>query len=479
MSNATAIYARISEDELGTEAGVRRQLEDGRALAEARGWDVVAEFSDNDVSAYNGSARAGYQELMRRAEAGEFSRIVCYHTSRLWRSRTERAAGIGMLAAARVSLVAVKGPDLDLSSAYGRGMADLVGAFDTMESDVKSERVARAALQRALEGRASGGVAYGWRRVREVGADGKVTSWHDVVDEEQAAVVRDIVDRLLAGEPLRRIADDLNARGVPTPKAAGEWRNSTVRKLALRPNNIALRVHRGEVIGDAAWPAIVDRDKHDRVVALLSDPKRATTRSAARRHLLTYGIGECGTCGSVLRHVTMKRSRGREHHLYACEAQGCVGRAADKVDQLVTDFVVERLTRPDAADAFAPDAAAAIDASDRADAVRARLDQAADRYADGEIDDRQLARITERLRPQLVEAEQKAREARRSAAADVLDGIVGPEAAKTWEASDVHRRRAILEALGVRVRILPTRPGPGFEHRDVAIDIPTRLTGVS
>ena len=42
--------------------------------------------------------------------------------------------------AAGVSVIATKGPSLDMSTAYGRAMAGLLGEFDTMEVEVKAER---------------------------------------------------------------------------------------------------------------------------------------------------------------------------------------------------------------------------------------------------------------------------------------------------------------------------------------------------
>jgi site-specific DNA recombinase len=464
-----ALYARISEDDLGTEAGVRRQLEDGRQLAAARGWTVVAEFSDNDISAYNGKVRAGYRDLMAGASRREFSRIVCYHTSRLWRSRPERAEAIGALAEAGVSVVAVKGPDLDLGSAYGRGLAGLMGEFDTLESEVKGERVARAALQRARDGRANGVCPYGWVRVYERDQRGEVTSWRDEVDEDAAAVVRDIVERLLAGDSLRAIRDDLNARGVPTPQGRGEWRTSSVRKLALRPGNVADRTHHGKVIGPAAWPPIVDRDKHDRVTALLTDPGRVRSRDGARKHLLTYGIGECGVCGAVLRAVAKRRGE-RVFELYVCDDKGCVGRSRERVDELVSGVVVARLAQPDALDLLGPDEQEAAAATERAEGLRARLDLAADQYADGILDGRQLERITAKLRPQLEAAEREARQARAGAQLDVLDGLTGADAAAAWDWLEVGPRRAVLQVLGIRVSIMPTRQGPGFVPSDVHIE---------
>lgn len=143
------LYARISQDEHGTEKGVQRQLEDARALAEARGWQVVGEWSDNDVSAYSGATRAGYSALIEAAAAGELHRIVVYMTSRLWRSRRERAEAMDLLADRRISIAAVSGPELELASAAGRMVAGILGEFDTAESAIRGERVARAALQRA------------------------------------------------------------------------------------------------------------------------------------------------------------------------------------------------------------------------------------------------------------------------------------------------------------------------------------------
>jgi site-specific DNA recombinase len=471
-----ALYARISQDELGLERGVQRQLADARQLAEARGWEIVAEFTDNDVSAYNGAHRKGYSDLIARAEAGDFEHIVVYQTSRLCRSRPERADVIDRLGRLRVSVAAVRGPELDLASSSGRMVADVLGAFDTMESEVKGERVARAALQRAQEGRANGPVAYGWRREYQTDGSGRVVDFRDVEDPEQAAVVREIVDRILGGDTLRGIADDLEARGIPTPsgRPGVRWRHSTVRKLALRPANVAQRIHQGRVIGDAAWPPIIDPDRHARVVAHLTAPRgdRPRLAPANRKHLLTYGEAfACGVCGGPLR-VARKRSAGKVYELYVCDEAGCVGRSRDKVDDLIGAVVVERLSRPDAIDLLAGDDEAAREAHERAEALRARLNVAADQYADGAIDGEQLRRITARLRPELEAAEEEARRSRPVAVPAELEELTRDDAEAVWSGLDVRRRRAILDVLGLRVRILPTRQGPGFVEEDVEVRWP-------
>lgn len=467
-----ALYARISQDDLGTEKGVGRQLEDAQQLAEGRGWEVVATYADNDVSAYNGDRREQYQRLMSDADAGAFDRIVVYQTSRLWRSRRERAEAMERLAEVKVGVAAVKGPELDLATASGRLMADVLGSFDTMESDVKSERVARAALQRAQEGRANGAPAYGWRREYETDDAGRRSGFRDVEDPERADVVREIVARIIDGEGLRPIADDLNRRGVPTPsgRPGTIWRHTTLRKLALRPANVALRVHKGEIIGAAAWPAIIDDDAHERVGALLRSPQRRTrTGDSNRRHLLTYGVGECGICGGVLR-ASMKGNAhyGSKKLLYVCDETGCTGRNVANVDELVGAVVVARLSEPDARDVFAQGDDRRAELGRQVDELRGRLNDAADQYADGHIDGQQMKRITERLRPQLDAAEHEYRRAA-PASFDVPDELLGDKAAEAWERLDVVTRRDVLEALGLRVVIDRQRPGPGFDPEAVRI----------
>jgi site-specific DNA recombinase len=497
-----ALYARISQDDEGLKRGVDRQLEDARTLAAARGWKVVGEWADNDVSAYSGAHRAGYAEMMAEAEAGAFDRIVVYQTSRLWRSRRERANAMELLAQRRVSVVAVDGHDLDLASASGRMVADIMGAFDTAESAIKGERVARAALQRAQDGRAASQVLYGWKRERIISEDGKVVSFRDVEHPEHAAVVREIVERLLAGHSLRAIADDLERRCVPVPSGRDgvQWRSGTVRKLALRPANVAKRVHHGVerdehgkrkprhshpcddrcVVGGAAWPALVTEQQHRQVVGLLTDrTRRLNPDTSTRQHLLTYGIGRCGVCGGALRvrserYHRKRTGEDRVRSLYTCDAGGCTTRAVEPVDDLVRAVVVERLSRPDAADLLRAPMRASdgrAQAQEHAEKLRRRLDDAAADYADGLLDRQQLQAITTRLRPKLDEAVREAGRGPRAPSREPLrEALDAGDVGRLWAELDVHRRRALLTALGMAVVINPTRPGPGFEPRDVGIE---------
>ncbi|OKI34580.1 hypothetical protein A6A25_25265 [Saccharothrix sp. CB00851] len=470
------MYARISEDPLGLEKGVKRQVADCRGLCGQRGWKIGDEFVDNDLSALKGGPRPEYERLMEAVAAGEITRIVAFQMSRLWRNRRERVEAIEKLKAAGVPVTLVKGSELDMTTAQGRAMAGLLGEFDTMESEVKAERVEAAARQRAEEGKANGPVAYGWRRVKIRNASGEVVDWHDEVDPEEAAIVREIVERLLARESLNAITADLNARGISTPQGGKPWRTSSVRKLALRLANIARRARGRQDFGPAAWPSIIERDQHDQVVALLNDPSRVKTRGGARQHLLTFGIGCCGKpgCGARLR-VAHKWANARRKEqgkvaLYVCYSKSaCVGRRVDWVDDLVERVVVRRLQEPDALDLLARDDDKARAARERVETIRARLNGAADDYADGVIDREQLRRITTALRPELEKAEQRSMRAVQGIPSDMVVSMIGAHAAERWRELKVTQKRALLEAMGVVVTILPARGGAGFKPESVDV----------
>lgn len=472
-ADRVVIYARISEDMTGDAAGVSRQLEAGRELAASRGFIIVTEATDNDLSALRGKDRPGYRKVLDLVRAEKVDHVICWQTSRLLRNRRERAEAIELFSKHRVGILAVKGISFDLTTAYGRGQAGLLGEFDTMESEVKAERVAAAAADRAKRGRPNGRLGYGWITVGQ----GHAATYTE--HPQEAPVVREIVSRLLSGESLAGVTEDLNTRGTPPPLHAERWGKTSVKKIALRASNAAVRVHhRGqadETLYAGVWPALVTREDWEKVTALLSDPARtsnAHTRPGARRHLLTWGVGECGVCGGRLR-VGIKGNAtwGTKKALYLCEAKGCTGRNQEAVDELVGKVTVARLQRPDALDWLLGDDDAARKARKHAAALNTRLDDAADEYAAGKITKRQLERITSRLLPEIEAAESEAQQRTASVDTKQMQVLAGPKAQERWDAMTVSEQRQVLEVLGMRVILdRVTKRGPGFDPESVRVE---------
>lgn len=454
MSGA-AIYTRISEDDTREAKGVGRQEEDCRELADRLGLPVVAVFSDNDLGASTRSKkpRPAYDELIARARAGEFTALIAYTSSRLTRRPRESEDIIELVEQKGLRLHTVRSGSFDLTTADGRAVARTLAAWDAAEAERTAERVARAALQRAQEGRTHGRVPFGWRRIDGV----------EVLDAEGAAVVSEAVRRKLDGESLRAIMLDLNRRGIASPNG-GEWSSAQLKQVLVRERNCGRRVYRGEVIGPGNWPAIVTEEQHDQVVAMLTDPSRRKQRGTELRHLLSGLIlcGRCGArCGSAAG-ITRKRVDGtkvRGGKTYTCTTCFKVRAKIEDVDRVVEGLVEGRLAMPDAPLLFAGDPEAVRAAQEERDGLRARMDRAADDYADAKITADQLARITARLRPRLAEAEAKVRASGPPPSLGVFDGRVPP--LEAWKGAPVALRREVVNVL-VELTLKPTGSGHPF-----------------
>ena len=151
-----AIYCRISDDRRGLGLGVARQHQDCLDVARRHGWQVTATFVDNDVSAYSGKPRPGYEQLMRAVRVGEVDVVVAWDPDRLHRSPAELEGFIAAVERAGVDVVTVQAGRWDLSTASGKLVARMLGSIARHESDHKSERVRRALEQNAAAGRPHG-----------------------------------------------------------------------------------------------------------------------------------------------------------------------------------------------------------------------------------------------------------------------------------------------------------------------------------
>lgn len=449
MSSVRAvIYTRISQDRDGDELGVTRKREDCIALAKQRGWTVVGDYVDNDVAALKGAHRPGYEAVVRAVQAGECDVVIAWDSSRLWRNRRERAEGIEFMRDARVNVALFNGLDLDLASANGRMLAGILGEFDTAESEVKAERVAAAARQRAKLGGPNGGVrAFGYAR------DGKLVP-------AEAQLIRDGYRQLLGGGTLGSITRAWNASGLTGTRGA-RWTPKTIRDVLLRFTNAGLSTYRGEVVGRSQRAAIVDEETYNAARALLLDPSRRTTTGHRSSYLLA-GLAWCGVCGkrSIMSGGIKRPSGGRtgpDKLIYRCRPTGCVSRRQDWVDGYVVAVILDVLAGPSGRelllDAGAPDFEAL---NTEALAIEQKLLDDADLYADGAITRAQLERITSRHQTRLAEIDAQRSHVSR---APILRPLVeADDPGALWERMTLDQRRAVV-AVTVKVTLLPGGTG--------------------
>ncbi|PRX95616.1 recombinase family protein [Allonocardiopsis opalescens] len=433
------IYRRQSSDRDATEYGVERQGEDCARLCADRGWTVVRTLTDNDVSASGRRPRPAYQELLQMIRRREVDAVVAQALDRLLRRNIELEELIPLAERAGVRIVTVFG-DLDLSTDVGRMVGRILASVASGEIERKSYRQHRAQLQAARAGRRVGG-----RRPFGYEQDGMT------VRPAEAEAVREGYRMLLAGASLGEIARAWTSAGHRAQRA--QWQGSTVRAVLRNPRNAGLRAYHKEVVGAAAWPAIVPEETWRAACAVLDDPSRVSGRRGAPVALLTR-VALCGVCDA---HVHAGGAV-RKYRMYRCSASlGHVGRKGEPIEEYVSALVVERCSRPDARELLVDRERPDVDAlREESLTLRSRLDDLAVDYAEGAVSRAQLHAGTMRIRTRLVEIEAAMADAGR---VDILGPLVHADDTRAeWEGYETSRRRLVIGAL-MTVRILPVKRG--------------------
>ena len=443
------IYARISSDREGDQLGVTRQIEDCRRFAERCGYTVDEVYVDDDISAWSGKPRPEFQRMLEDLRSRRIGAVLAWHLDRLTRHPRELEAFIDLCDELGVELGCVTG-DVDLGSHIGRLTARMLGGLARYESDHKSERIRRKHEEIAAKGQVSGGGSrpYGYE-------SDKVT-----IRAAEAAIVRECAKRLLAGEPVRSIARDLNERGV-TSASGGAWSPQSLRRMLASPRISGQRIHRGEIVAKAVWPALISPEDGAKIRSLLANPERRTNKTA-RRYLLG-GLLVCSHCGERL--VARPRSGGKRR--YACAKgpgfSGC-GKTyinADDVERFVTEAVLIRLDSAalqrviERRQRRAPDAQRWLEEMEQAQAQQVELAAA---YGNREISMDELRAARKPIEQRLTNARKQLGKLSRSS---VLDRYVGNGDAlrADWDALDLSQQHAIVAAVVDSVVVGPARRG--------------------
>jgi site-specific DNA recombinase len=374
--------------------------------------------------------------------------VLVWHLDRLTRHPRELEAFIDLCDELRVKLGCVTG-EVDLSSHIGRLTARMLGGLARYESDHKSERIRRKHEELAVHGKVSGGGS------RPYGYEADMRTLRPT----EAAIVRECAQRFLAGQSLRAIASDLNAREVTTT-SGGKWSPQTLRRMLASARISGQREHKGEIVAKAEWPAIISPAETAQIRARLADPARRTNK-APRRYLLG-GLLACGRCGEKL--VARPRSGGMRR--YACAKgpgfSGC-GRTyinANDVEQFVVEAVLHRLDTPAVAAAVErrPADPELQRWHDQLEQDRAQLEELAAAYGRKECSMVEWRAAREPIEQRMTTArKQLSRVTRRSTLEPFLGK--GEQLRADWASLDLDQQHAIVAAVLDHVVVGAGRPG--------------------
>jgi site-specific DNA recombinase len=444
VATKAGIYARISEDRGGEGLGVKRQEADCRALAEQHGWEAVEVYTDNDTSAYKGRPRLAYRQMLEAIKAGSIKAVVSWHPDRLHRSPVELEEFIDIIEASRVKVQTVTAGEYDLSTPTGRMQARIVGAVARQESEHKAERIRRKQKELAEQGRYHGGGS------RPFGFDLD----RKTIRADEAAFIRKAAKRVLAGDSLRNIAKEWNAKGIKSVRG-GPWSALAIKNTLTSARTAGLREHPDVGPIKAEWRAIFTPETRKRLQVILTDPNRNTNGAGpGRKYLLTGGPGFCGLCGAPLRARPRNGKRA-----YACLAgpgnRGC-GKlivVAEPLEDHVRDLVLEALDSPHLhrlLRAASGEDEKQQEALNELEALRHRREQLATDYADGVISHEAFVSASKEIDNRLKSVHAQLRS---SAGTRTLASLPTTDLRKAWDSAGLDWRRALISAVVDRVEI--------------------------
>jgi hypothetical protein len=261
--------------------------------------------------------------MLAAVSAGQIDAILCDRDDRLFREDRERMRFQDVLLAARVTRVfTASGGDFDLTTADGGRAFRDKGSAAQYYSDLLGERLREMHAEKVANGEWSGGA-------RPFGYD--IAGKSLVINEAEAAQIRDGVAAMLNGATIKSILREWNASGLP-PVRGGRWGDASFRVLILSDRITGRR--QGQ---KAQWAPIISvatqRALKDVYLARQGQAQRRT-----ERYLLT-GILRCGICTGSL---VGRPSKGRR--FYVCHATGPthLGVSAKPLEDLVIQEARDR-----------------------------------------------------------------------------------------------------------------------------------------
>jgi site-specific DNA recombinase len=377
------IYVRVSTiaQEDGFSPEIQRQR--GLALAAREAFTVVAVIEE--TASGQDVERPGLQRVTQFIETGRVGHFIAYAIDRISRETWQ-----GLQVAWHCQRYGVR--LWDAKSGRERYHTDddrLLVAFESIfaryEHGKIMARMQAGKRQRSLQGHPTPRCPYGYRYVRDM-ARRKVDKGHWEVCADEAAIVREIFARYLAGWSLTQLAADLTARqvtrppypGAPRTKAPGHlWRPAFIsailncrtytgvltecraRRVPTAPGAAfkttkVLRPVEEQVV--LAVPAIISPETWEAVAELRAVNRKRRRKLAIPDVLLSRHLW-CGTCGATMGRDTAVWKRGPHqgtlYVYYRCHGRKVLGqthaqttRNARRLDTAVWQVLTQLLTTP-------------------------------------------------------------------------------------------------------------------------------------
>lgn len=299
------IYARFSSHSQ-TEQSIEGQLKVCYEYAEANHYTVVGEYIDRAISGTTDN-RAEFQRMISDSDKHTFEGVLVYQLDRFARNRYDSAINKAKLKKNGVRVLSAKENIADdASGILVEGVLESMAEYYSVELSQKIHRGMAINAEKCLSNGSNPGLGF------KVDAERRF-----YVDEEEAAIVREIYERYASGETKAEIIRDLKRRRVKT-SLGKEFSPNSLSHLLSNKRYIGVYLYKGKET-PGGMPRILDDDLFYRVQSMMNKNKNAPARTHGEgEYLLTTKLF-CGHCKEMMVGYGGTSKTGRQYHYYMCK----------------------------------------------------------------------------------------------------------------------------------------------------------------
>lgn len=306
------IYARYSsenQNETSIDAQIRACIE----YASRKGYEFVNTYIDRAKSAITDN-RPAFQTMLADAETGQFDVVLVHKFDRFARDVYVHEKAKNALENCGVHIESVleqldDSPESVIMESISKGFAEYYSRNLSREvRKVLKEKVIEM-KENGVAVHLGGKVPFGY----DVGADR-----HYIINENEAAVVKDVFDLYCGGYGYKQIMQQLNSRGLRN-KLGKPFTMDYVRTILCNemyigvytrqsnPTNMIFKKYRKALKGKMqvtkiynAVPKVITEEKFRMVEEIREENKKVESKRKAKEVYLLSGRIFCGNCGAAM-----------------------------------------------------------------------------------------------------------------------------------------------------------------------------------
>lgn len=323
-----AAYARVSTDSDEQLSSYAAQVDFyTQYIRNNPEWEFVNVYTDEGISGTNTKKRDGFNRMIADALAGKIDLILTKSISRFARNTVDTLTTIRKLKEKKIEVYFEK-ENIYTLDAKGEVMITIMSSLAQEESRSISENVTWGKRKSMADGKFS--LAYKCFLGYEKGEDGLPK-----IVEEEAKIIRKIYSLFLEGYTVRKTADYLTERGIPTPKGKKQWSVSTVMSILTNEKykgdallqktytadflSKTVKKNHGEVPQyyiENSHPAIIDPEMFELVQNEIK--RRRPNRHKLHRNSLFTAKIICGDCGGFYGRKVWHSSSKYQKYIWRC-----------------------------------------------------------------------------------------------------------------------------------------------------------------